>query len=354
MGEHHDVNGVNVGHDSAKDIGECCEQCQKDPTCGWFTYLPGGWGCDVGCCYRKSPDGFKGFNASCSDCISGYVPGGGTYTSGAVVSGGKHGGSTVPVGTADQSWKYGRFCVRAKLPGVEAQPVDARPQNCSMLMESTDVLGGGGAGQASAADVGQCCDLCRKNSLCSYFTYMKRAWGCDGGCCYMKTASGGFGGGGFNTSAPGRVSGFMPGGSDKSLGIWPAHWMMPDVDDCWPSKGEIDIMEMVNGDGIPHGTYHWTGDGQCGADAANGGQGPMLTDWATAYHEFALEWAEDHMFFVVDGKVIKTVLPGYPATYGGPTKTTFYDVPYYWLLNTAVGEWGAWAGPPGPDTVFPV
>ena len=56
--------------------------------------------------------------------------------------------------------------------------------------------------------------------------------------------------------SPGRVSGYIPGGSDKSQGIWPAHWMMPDVDDCWPSKGEIDIMEMVNGDGVTHGTYH--------------------------------------------------------------------------------------------------
>ena len=52
----------------------------------------------------------------------------------------------------------------------------------------------------------------------------------------------------------------LPGGEGgegprkDSAGIWPAHWMMPDNKACWPSNGEIDIMEMVNGDGITHAT----------------------------------------------------------------------------------------------------
>ena len=40
-------------------------------------------------------------------------------------------------------------------------------------------------------------------------------------------------------------------------GIWPAHWMMPDVEACWPDVGEMDILEMINGDGRVHATYHW-------------------------------------------------------------------------------------------------
>ena len=28
-------------------------------------------------------------------------------------------------------------------------------------------------------------------------------------------------------------------------------------DACRPSNGEIDIMEMVDGDGTTHTTYHW-------------------------------------------------------------------------------------------------
>jgi len=55
----------------------------------------------------------------------------------------------------------------------------------------------------------------------------------------------------------------LPGGEGGGNGIWPAHWLMPDNDACWPSNGEIDIMEMVNGDGDLHGTYHWQTDGNC-------------------------------------------------------------------------------------------
>lgn len=30
-------------------------------------------------------------------------------------------------------------------------------------------------------------------------------------------------------------------------GMWPAHWLMPDDSSCWPSHGEIDIMEVYFG-----------------------------------------------------------------------------------------------------------
>ncbi len=40
-------------------------------------------------------------------------------------------------------------------------------------------------------------------------------------------------------------------------GIWPAHWMMPQDDSCDPDEGEMDIMEMVSGDGMAWSTYHW-------------------------------------------------------------------------------------------------
>jgi len=343
-----DVNGgSNAATTSAADVGECCQQCRLNSACAFFTYMPGAWGCNIGCCYQKSAD-ISGFNSTAPGRTSGYVPGAGLYKSGAVVSGGHHGGSTIPVGHADQAWMYGRFCVRAKLPGVE--PTQApRPSNCSVLLQDTDVLGGGGVGTLSANNEGECCSQCRANQLCSYFVYMKGAWGCDVGCCYMKDA----GATAFNTSAPGRIAGFVPGANDKSQGIWPAHWLMPDVDNCWPTKGEIDIMESVNGDGKYHGTYHYSGNGQCQNDAANGGEAAAPTTWASEYHEYALEWTADHMHFVVDGEVKYTALPGSSPTYGGPNPTTFYPEKYYWLLNTAVGQDGQFAGPPGPKTVFP-
>ena len=33
--------------------------------------------------------------------------------------------------------------------------------------------------------------------------------------------------------------------------------MMPDTAGCWPDLGEMDILEMINGDGRAHATYHW-------------------------------------------------------------------------------------------------
>jgi hypothetical protein len=57
------------------------------------------------------------------------------------------------------------------------------------------------------------------------------------------------------------VSAILPGeghGRDGAAqGIWPAHWMMPDTAACWPDLGEMDILEMINGDGRAHATYHW-------------------------------------------------------------------------------------------------
>ena len=57
------------------------------------------------------------------------------------------------------------------------------------------------------------------------------------------------------------VSAILPGEGHGSAGaaqgIWPAHWMMPDTVGCWPDLGEMDIMEMINGDGRVHATYHW-------------------------------------------------------------------------------------------------
>eukprot|EP00666_Eupelagonemidae_sp_cell4sb_P001962 gene1962-23003_t len=67
----------------------------------------------------------------------------------------------------------------------------------------------------------------------------------------------------------------------------------------------------------------------------------------------AVEWTADHIHFVVDGYTIHTTKPGDSPDYGGPTKAKFFDIPYYILLNTAVGTGGSWAGPPDANTVFP-
>lgn len=55
------------------------------------------------------------------------------------------------------------------------------------------------------------------------------------------------------------ISARLPGvGSDgSSQGLWPAHWLMPHDNTCDPDEGEMDIMEMVNGNGLYEATYHW-------------------------------------------------------------------------------------------------
>eukprot|EP00756_Hemistasia_phaeocysticola_P053366 Hpha_TRINITY_DN2892_c0_g1::TRINITY_DN2892_c0_g1_i1::g.171261::m.171261 len=138
------------------------------------------------------------------------------------------------------------------------------------------------------------------------------------------------------------VSAKLPGGKGGK-GIWPAHWLLPDDGSCWPKHGEIDIMEMVDGNSWLHGTYHWSD----GADKCTGNhQSSMLhhmSGWDTDFHEYAAEWAADHVTFYVDGTAYWWV-PHVPA----PTWPAW---PMYVLLNTAIG--GAWPSPPDSSTEFP-
>merc|ERR1712070_220514 len=73
-----DVDGPGPTTTSAADVGECCQQCRENPTCGYFSYLEGGWGCEGGCCYQKNAE-IKGFISNKTGVISGHVPGAGTY-----------------------------------------------------------------------------------------------------------------------------------------------------------------------------------------------------------------------------------------------------------------------------------
>jgi hypothetical protein len=136
------------------------------------------------------------------------------YTSGAVESRGK------------VSWRgLTRACVRAKLPGGETPatdwcattPVGVCRTGCPA---TTHALPGTCGPDKQPPPQGHSCNRCECNRQ--------------------------------NTTCP-QDGGKRP----DSKGVWPAHWMMPDNTACWPSNGEIDIMEMVNGDGVTHATYHW-------------------------------------------------------------------------------------------------
>ena len=100
-------------------------------------------------------------------------------------------------------------------------------------------------------------------------------------------------------------------------------------------------MEMINSDGQLHGTYHWS-EATCGNNSQKGDHIAMPKDWGSTFHEFAVEYTPDFVAFLLDGH-----------TYANYSKdqVEIFDVPYYLILNTAVG--GPWPQPVDSRTVFP-
>jgi beta-glucanase (GH16 family) len=145
----------------------------------------------------------------------------------------------------------------------------------------------------------------------------------------------------------------LPGsgpGNRSGLGIWPAHWMMPEGGPCWPSGGEIDIMEMTNGDGTLKGTYHWAANCSKAARRAQQGRIQMPADWGTGWHELGVEYSLTGMKWALDGAVYQAI----PNAAQKPLeRPAFYALPYYMILNTAVGLWLPGGQQPTADTVFP-
>jgi licheninase len=109
----------------------------------------------------------------------------------------------------------------------------------------------------------------------------------------------------------------LPGaGPGKSAGLWPAHWMMPSDYSRHCGYNEMDIMEMVDGNGAADGTYwYWgpnaTGSGppgsNCSGPPVRAGSGSVkIPDYWTAFHEFAVEWTPTKLTFLVDQKPYKS------------------------------------------------
>lgn len=167
------------------------------------------------------------------------------------------------------------------------------------------------------------------------------------------------------------VSAKLPGVAGQGQGLWPAHWLMPLPRACDPDLGEMDTLEMVNADGVAHSTYHWQTTFPTDPCAYPKGHKEITqahtlpSGWNTRFHEFAVERGPSHIAFAVDGVVIlerrgteHTYNATEPPFQGASTSTLepgapmFWDVPWYLILNTAVG--GPWPGAPNASTVFPV
>jgi beta-glucanase (GH16 family) len=70
----------------------------------------------------------------------------------------------------------------------------------------------------------------------------------------------------------------------------------------------------------------------------------------SSFHEYAVEYSPDHIHFAFDGVVFEQITHG--TLSGNHQLAEFFDVPYYMILNTAVG--GPWPGEPTAETKFPL
>ena len=130
-------------------------------------------------------------------------------------------------------------------------------------------------------------------------------------------------------------------------GIWPAIWMLGDNFSTvgWPSCGEIDIMELIGGDGqndrTVHGTGHWEQAGH-----AQYGNSYSLTSgkFADEFHVFSVVWDANSIKWFMDDIQ-------YSQLDVTPAELSEFQEKFFLILNVAVG--GNWPGSPDATTIFP-
>lgn len=131
-------------------------------------------------------------------------------------------------------------------------------------------------------------------------------------------------------------------------GLWPAIWMLGDniTSVGWPDCGEIDIMELIGGDGANdrtvHGTVHWSNNG---SHAQYGGSKSLTSGkFADEFHVFSITWDSNSIHWLLDNveyHVIDT----------SPSEMSEFREKFFIILNVAVG--GNWPGSPDASTTFP-
>lgn len=133
----------------------------------------------------------------------------------------------------------------------------------------------------------------------------------------------------------------------QGQGMWPALWMLgsnfPTV--SWPASGEIDIMEMVGGNGREntiHGTVHWQNEGQ---HAEYGGSRTLPTStFIGRFYVFSIVWNESSIVWLVNNNEFHRI----DTT---PAELDEFRNEFFFIFNLAVG--GNWPGNPDNTTNFP-
>lgn len=124
-------------------------------------------------------------------------------------------------------------------------------------------------------------------------------------------------------------------------GTWAALWMLADAmtsHDCWPDRGEIDVMEYVGYESnIFHGSVHTTKfNHKIGTQ-----QTRDFTKSETEWHIFEIDWQVDKIRFAVDKELYFVFAPSDVKN----TAEWPFNENFHLVLNIAVGGfWGALQG----------
>jgi hypothetical protein len=132
----------------------------------------------------------------------------------------------------------------------------------------------------------------------------------------------------------------------KGQGIWPALWTLGNNIGSvgWPACGEMDIMEMVGGQGrenTVHSTMHWDDNGHASYGKSYTTTGKTFHE---KYHVFSIIWDQNEIRSFVDNQQYFVI----DIT---PSTLSEFHKEHFFIFNVAVG--GIWPGNPDQTTVFP-
>jgi beta-glucanase (GH16 family) len=129
----------------------------------------------------------------------------------------------------------------------------------------------------------------------------------------------------------------------KGRGTWPAIWMLPVSDKYggWPRSGEIDIMEHV---GFEQDRIHATVHTRAFNHRLNTQKSvsAIVRGVSSRFHVYAIEWTPQWIQWYVDAEPFFRF-----ENLGGGVEEWPFDIPFYLILNVAIG--GTWGGEEGID-----
>ena len=147
----------------------------------------------------------------------------------------------------------------------------------------------------------------------------------------------------------------------EGKGLWPALWMLGEnfSSVSWPYSGEIDIAEMIGGNGLENqivGTAHWNNGGLYESNGVtkkpyapvsygDNYSLPGTETLANTFHIFGLTWTPNSITWHIDGVQYHSMAIDSSANLAA------FQKHFFLIFNVAVG--GDWPGTPDANTVFP-